>query len=131
MNTPNHFVIVDDDPINNMICKTVIKKLNPNAVVTSFTAPEEGMQYFRNAMPADDLVLLLDINMPDITGWDFLDEFERLSNQVKSQVSVFILSSSVDSRDKERAAANLMVKRFMSKPLTVEALLSALGQQQY
>lgn len=119
----SNFVIVDDDPINNMICKTVIKKVIPDAMITSFTEPEKGIDYFKNEFPGNHSILFLDINMPAMTGWEFLDEFLGLKSDITNKVSVFILSSSVDLRDQERAESNAAVKQILSKPLT-ERMLS-------
>lgn len=126
MNIPSNFVIVDDDPINNMICSTVIKKVYPDAAVVSFTEPEKGLDYFRNTLPTCHTILFLDINMPTMTGWEFIDEFSGLESNLKSKVSVFIVSSSVDFRDRERASCNSAIRRMISKPLTAKMLLSVL-----
>ncbi|PZF71774.1 response regulator [Taibaiella soli] len=129
MNTPDNFIIVDDDPISNMICKTVIKKAIPKAMITSFTEPEKALDYLMNELSGNRVTLLLDINMPTMTGWDFLDSFVHLNDAIKKNISVCILSSSVDSRDKERAASNKLIKGFLSKPLTAEMIVSLMARQ--
>ena len=62
--------------------------------------------------------------MPSITGWEFLDQYEKFSEDVKKQISIYILSSSVDPRDKDKAEANKYIKGFISKPLDKAMILS-------
>ena len=67
-------------------------------------------------------VLLLDINMPSMTGWDFLNVFKDYSDDIHQQFITFILSSSVDDIDREKANSNPLVCRFISKPLKDEVI---------
>jgi CheY-like chemotaxis protein len=63
-------------------------------------------------------LLLLDINMPIMSGWEFLEMFDNLDFEVKDRVKICILSSSIDERDKVRSYANKNVLEFLVKPLT-------------
>ncbi|CAN5646885.1 hypothetical protein BH10BAC5_BH10BAC5_22820 [soil metagenome] len=67
-------------------------------------------------------VLFLDINMPSMTGWEFLEEFRKFSKTVHKQFTIYMLSSSVDSSDKEKASSNIFVSGYISKPLRQETL---------
>lgn len=115
MTTPLQYIIIDDDPFNNLICKTIISKTVNGANVQTFVVPEEGYSFLKTVV--SQVVLFLDINMPTMTGWEFLEMFDKLDNDVKSKVKVFILSSSVDERDIEKANTNKYVSGFISKPL--------------
>ena len=118
MNNPQKFVIIDDDAFNNNICKLILHKSLPNADIVDFTSPEEGLSYIETLAPQPQpQYLLLDINMPTMTGWEFLDEYEKLPAQVKQNYEVYILSSSIDERDMERARSNSNVKGYIVKPL--------------
>ncbi|MDF2448883.1 MAG: response regulator containing a CheY-like receiver domain and an DNA-binding domain [Bacteroidota bacterium] len=123
MNIQTHFVIIDDDEINNIICKTVIEFLVPNANIKSFCIAKEGFAYVANQRYENDktTVLFLDINMPSWSGWDFLDQFEKLEN-LKKEYQIFMLSSSLDPNDKRRALENKNVTGFIEKPLTLAKL---------
>jgi CheY-like chemotaxis protein len=68
-------------------------------------------------------IILLDLNMPIMSGWEFLERFEELDEIIKKQVKIYILSSSVDPRDKERAGKNKDVEDYIVKPLTKEIVL--------
>ena len=71
-------------------------------------------------------VIFLDLNMPIMDGWEFLDEFGKLSEE--KDIRIYILSSSVDSRDMERAKKYGMVNGFIAKPLT-DAKIKELAQE--
>ncbi|MBI5916532.1 MAG: response regulator [Bacteroidetes bacterium] len=128
MDPPINFIIVDDDKLVNMFCSMLIKKVFSQADVKTFEFPESGLEYIETAQSIVEAetptVLFLDINMPTMTGWEFLDCFEQLDGKVKNRIKIYMLSSSVDERDKERAAANQYVKAYLTKPLSREMLLS-------
>lgn len=123
MSTDLKYVIVDDDPFNNMICAMVIEDSLGQADTKAFTKPEEGLVYIRENVKSPT-VLFLDINMPTLTGWEFLEQYRDFSEEVKTQVSIYILSSSLDHRDKAKADRNKYVKGFISKPLEFDIVAS-------
>ena len=121
------FIIIDDDQFNNKICSVTIEKMSDDAEVISFLDPVVGFDYVVSEYsdPADKdarAILLLDINMPVMNGWEFLERFDTLSNEVKERISIYILSSSVDKRDIERAKTNTNVIHYLIKPLTRETI---------
>lgn len=131
MSTIKQYVLVDDDPINNAISKMVIKSVVGDADIRAFLSPQEGLTFFRGGsdLGSNEAILLLDINMSPDTGWDFMEEFQTFSETLKEQLNIYILSSSVDSRDMEKAASYKDIKGFLSKPLrkdVVQSLISAL-----
>lgn len=126
MNYFNNFIIVDDDRINNKLCRKIIEKIYPNAGLIDFTDPQEGFNYLAHdfAVQSSDTraVLLLDIIMPVMNAWEFLEQFETLSDEVKDRIKIFILSSSVDKNDMAKAKANKYVEYYLIKPLTDETI---------
>jgi CheY-like chemotaxis protein len=124
-----HFIIVDDDPTNNFITKRVIKKISPHADVITFTDPEEGLDCILSTIVkpnSGEAILLLDINMPTMTGWQFIEHLEQESTVFSERLLIYILSSSVDSADKERAKANPHIIDYIMKPLRAEAVIHLL-----
>lgn len=121
------FLFIDDDPLNNMICRMTIEMILGKVPSESFTNPQEGLDYLKTGFLEKDQstrsVLLLDINMPLMSGWEFLDRFDDLPSGTKDRIQIYILSSSVDRRDKERSYANKNVKDFLVKPLTMETVM--------
>lgn len=126
MNNLQTYIIIDDDEFNNFLCKTMIIKTLGNIDIKTFTVPEEGLEFIQTtyidlSMPT---IILLDINMPSLTGWEFVEKFEEFNNSIKQQIAIYIVSSSVDQRDVDKAAANKYIKGFLSKPLNAATILS-------
>lgn len=125
------FIAIDDDPVNNMICKLTIEMVAGKPEVVTFTNPALGFDYIVNEYASKndtkDAVLLLDINMPVMSGWEFLERFDNLAADVKKRFKIFILSSSVDERDKQRSYANKNVSAFMVKPLVKDNVVDILS----
>lgn len=103
---------VDDDHSNNLANERLIRKLGFEISVDSFLDPEEALQHLGTAELQYELILL-DINMPRLSGWEFLDRFSKMN----SKIPVIMVSSSVDPNDKKRAMANPLLSGFYIKPL--------------
>lgn len=117
------FLIIDDDITNNTLSRFAIRKVCRDAEILEFTVPEEGLNYIReNFHPEihNPTIFLLDLNMPTMTGWKFLEKFRDFPQAVLKQFKIYILSSSIDPADKLRALNNPLVKDFIEKPLTFE-----------
>lgn len=126
MTQKNKFIVIDDDSLNNKICRVCIEKVDKSADVLTFTDPQEGFDHIASEYGGeahnDMVTLFLDINMPTMSGWEFLEHFDKLNDNVKNRVKVYILSSSVDKRDMERAKENKYVVYYFIKPLTKETI---------
>ncbi len=130
MSNSARFIVIDDDPLNNTICRLTIKKALGGVDVKTFTDATQGLQYIDQeySSPAPEgepsTVLFLDINMPIMNGWEFLEKYECLNHTVKSNIKVYILSSSVDDRDIEKAQANKNIVNYLAKPITKETIIN-------
>ena len=126
MSIKTRFIIIDDDEFNNRICTVTIEKMAEDADIKTFMDPLEGFVHIATeyAKPGstETAILFLDINMPVMNGWEFLDRFEELDQSVKNRIKIHILSSSVDKRDMERARLNKNVAHYLVKPLTRETI---------
>ncbi len=127
-NSPN-FIVVDDDPLNNTICRLTIKKALGAVDVKTFTDPLQGLKYVSEEYPTaieenKTTFLFLDINMPIMNGWEFLEQYDVLDASIKNSIKLFILSSSVDDRDIEKANANNNIVSYLAKPITKEIILN-------
>jgi len=126
MSTDLKYIIVDDDSFNNTICTMILEDALGNVEIQEFTKPEKALLFIRENVKSPT-ILFLDINMPTLSGWDFLEQYEKFSEGVKMHVSIYMLSSSLDRRDKDKAKANKYVKGFISKPLEFETVISIAG----
>lgn len=119
------FVIIDDDIINNKLCRKIIEKVYPEAEITDFTNAREGLDFIieKYSRPGDDkVILLLDISMPIMNAWEFLEAFDTLSQDIKDRVKIHILSSSINKNDMMKAQTNPNVEYYLIKPLTKESI---------
>lgn len=118
--------LIDDDPINNFICSKLIKQAVAPEDLGIYEEASIGLDFLRKALqnpnaPVPDLIFL-DLDMPILNGWDFLDEYRQLGPLLPKSPVLCILSSSVYEGDLEKAKGYPEVVRFFSKPLTVENL---------
>jgi DNA-binding NtrC family response regulator len=119
--------IVDDDQVITYITEHMLRNADASLRISSFLSAKMALEKLRLDGFAPD-VLLLDINMPGITGWEFLDQL----NALKLEANVYMYSSSIDPDDVKEARNYPMVKDFISKPLdarTIRQILS-LNQEQ-
>ncbi len=124
LSTPD-FIVIDDDSINNHICQKYIQLIFPDADIVTFISPVAGLEYIQTKYPItrqNDTILLLDINMPVLSGWDVLDRFINFPEGVKRQFKIYILSSSIAIEDKVKSNNNPLVSGFIEKPLNISQL---------
>ena len=114
---------VDDDPITLMLCKMVINKASfSNKIITAKNG-EEALNYFKTINDNEKPQLIfLDLNMPVMGGWEFLDCFSTADYSEYNTIKVIILSSTIDPEDLKKAKKYPMVLDFLSKPISKEML---------
>jgi CheY-like chemotaxis protein len=119
-------LLVDDDEINNFISIKLIKKALLNTEIMACLNGKFAIDQLSEIQRKDPAKLpdyiLLDINMPIMNGWEFLDEYKRLNLDPLGKSKIFIISSSVFSNDINKARSYPLVKDFISKPLNVEKI---------
>ena len=124
-------LVIDDDPLNNILSSYIIKKVLNTAEVNCFEKPTEGLEHLLDiSIEPPPTILFLDINMPEMNGWEFLEEFEKFDSRVQNQFRIYILSSSINPADIEKANSNIFVKDFISKPLN-ETVIQKIIQTGY
>ncbi len=127
MDLKSRVFIIDDDPIHQRIAQIMISKHNLFDEYFSYTEAQKALDFLQDNLENTETlpdVILLDLNMPVVDGWDFLDAFEILNKNLKKNIRVFIVSSSVDEKDVLRSQSYPGVKGFISKPLSPEIIKS-------
>ncbi len=117
--------IIDDDAIYVYAIKRLISLRNFSENVLVFNNGKEAIDYFTNTPVADILypdVILLDVRMPLMDGWSFLDAYANLTFEGSSEVDIFMVSSSIDPRDLEKASGFPIIKKYLFKPINLEDL---------
>ena len=126
MKTVHTVVIIEDNPIDVFINTKVIQQADLAEEILPFNSAREALNYLTNcaelgSMPPE--LIILDIRMPDMDGFDFLEVFETLSYNLKQYIKIVMLSSSLDPIDESRALSYSSVVSFISKPLTRDKIL--------
>jgi CheY-like chemotaxis protein len=114
---------IDDDFINNMANERLLKKMNLLVESTNFLDPTEALHHLTTQNIEYDLILL-DINMPRLSGWEFLDKYEPLHKNIP----IVMLTSSLDPNDQKKAIASKQLSGFYIKPLTKETIEEILNK---
>ena len=117
-----------------VIIKRLIMKIDPAIVLMPFKHGADALDGLQK-LAADNSplcdVILLDINMPVMDGWQFLSAVESIRPGIGSDVDIYVVSTSLDGRDKERALADKNVKGYIFKPIPIDRLTQiVLGKEQ-
>ncbi|MBC8985977.1 response regulator [Pedobacter sp. N36a] len=116
-------LVIDDDDINIFIIKKIVEKTGYNVEMIAKTNGQMAIDYITMTLSLQESLphlVLIDINMPVLNGWEFLDAYGTLN--VDKGIDMYMLSSSVYENDIEKAKTYQTVKGFISKPLSIERL---------
>lgn len=133
---PMTICLIDDDSIYQMITTKMIEMVNPQQKVISFFNGQQAIDYFKVLSAPFQLpdIIFLDINMPIMDGWGFLEAFTALDN-IQNLVPVYMVSSSLNQEDAIRSKSFEVVQDFIIKPMSkikiTEILNKALTIPQY
>lgn len=116
--------LIDDDTIQNHLVKMTIKKIDREIDLTFFSNPILALDFLSKISDIDSNpdIILLDLNMPELSGWQFLEQYAKFP--ITSKVA--ILSSTIDANDVEKSKTIPLVFHFCHKPITPEKLIEIL-----
>lgn len=122
----NTILLIDDDLTINYLHNRLIEK---SAIAEHIIVAKNGIEGITAFLELNErlhktepVVLFLDLNMPIMNGWEFLEKLSKAQNEITLQYKIFILSSTINPDDKKKAKSHALVSGFLSKPLTKEHL---------
>lgn len=124
--------IIDDDKVYTFGIKKIIKTLLPGDTVTTYNNGREALEQLRALQKANETlpdVILLDIDMPEMNGWDFLKEFDGIRNSTDKKIEIFVISSKIESGKENlyQVEWDSKVSKFVPKPVDANRLKELLS----
>lgn len=125
----NCVLLIDDDGVTNFINHRLIKKMNITNCIDSAMNGKEALKFLINFAQQHENngpeLILLDINMPVLDGFEFLEQFEKIRFQNKDKIQIIVLTTSTHQKDIVKISAHAQIG-YVNKPLTREKLLESL-----
>tara|TARA_R110002126_G_scaffold221402_1_gene366627 strand:+ start:204 stop:602 length:399 start_codon:yes stop_codon:yes gene_type:complete len=126
----DHICVIDDDPICVFGIKKTMKELgfcNKIIVYKNGLEAINGLKKLLNEAKKLPSIIFVDLNMPIMDGWEFLDVFTKIPNHNIDYISIYIISSSIDPRDMLKAKTYSAVSNYFIKPINPKALIEIIS----
>jgi two-component system chemotaxis response regulator CheY len=129
MNNLRHILLVDDDDIFNMLHGEVLKRLITNITIDIFKSGSEVVTYLEQHPDTPIDFIFLDIRMPVMGGFEVLEAMTAMGEDRFKDTRIYVLSSTLDERDLQRAKATPLVADFIGKPMSFDTMRTILAQE--
>ena len=119
------YVLIDDDSIFNFIHAKVIRQIDEDAEIADFISSSEALSFIKKRFDSQNgerLLVFLDINMPEMNGFELLDAILELPAECSSKMSIYIITSSLNEKDVQKAKEYQLLKGYIGKPLSFDRL---------
>lgn len=126
----NGVLLIDDDAATNFINSFLLKQTDCTACITVKESAMAALDFLKTSKAENNVpeLIFLDINMPCMNGWEFLEQYRQLDKTLTEGIAVVMLTTSLNPDDEEKAAAIPEVTAFRSKPLSKDKILEILQQ---
>ena len=114
-------LLIDDNYIDNFVTSKILESGNFAEKIVILQSPTQALEALRLGTVHPDFIFL-DIRMPEMSGFEFLDEYEKISIENKDAIKIYMLSSSLDPTDIKKSLVNKYVCQFIHKPVTHKGL---------
>ena len=124
--------VVDDDVIYQTIINKLIKKSGVFSAHSSFMNGKEALNTLNNTIGENDFlpdIILLDINMPVMDGWEFMEEIKMIKSKISKKIIIYIVSSSIAIEDKNKSKTFADIIGYIPKPISVDDLLTIVANE--
>lgn len=121
-----NIILIDDDNMFNYLHRKVLEKTGCFNVINTFENAPDALDFIQDTANTEAAVILLDINMPGMNGWDFLKALAALPETITARYKTIMLSSSISSEDVKQSQQYPHVYGYLFKPLDVEMLTDIL-----
>jgi len=124
-----HFIVIDDSKLDCFIAEKVIRNTGKSESIKSFLLATNALELIKTTQPESEshTIVLVDIQMPIMNGFEFVEAFETLPKEIRDHYTLYIISSSINENDLKRVHTYASVKKFLNKPLTSNTLSTLLG----
>lgn len=123
------FLLIDDSSFDLFTQEKLLLRSGLTTEVKTFNSAQLALDFLSTqSAEMPETVILLDIQMPGINGFEFVKKYAHLPDAVKARIKIFMISSTVDITDMEEATANPFIITLLSKPLDIAVLKTLLNQ---
>lgn len=133
MHQIEHVCIIDDDEIYIFLIKKSLAALDIDSSINSYGNGLDALKGITSLIDQQQPIpeiIFLDINMPVMDGWEFLNAFKEIQAKLPNQIPIYIISSSIAAEDKEKAKRFPEIAGYLSKPVELETLASIIHQEE-